>query len=182
MICRFPGWFIVPLLIFAIVQLFAINTIDLYSSGVTLQAWSRGCTGSSVWRSIPSSAAAFAAYAIFSSRFFRLLTDFLLSSSSGWGRGCYLPGGLAAAARPLRPAALLNERGRYFRNGGSTGPPSSRRRSAWSRRRSGSTPTRPTVAAALQPGRRLGLQRVHRAVLRRDCLLAAGPPVGPRRR
>jgi nucleobase:cation symporter-1, NCS1 family len=34
----FPAWFVVPFLIFAIFQLFAINTIDLYSSGVTLQA------------------------------------------------------------------------------------------------------------------------------------------------
>ncbi len=34
----FPAWFVVPFLIFAIIQLFAINTIDLYSSGVTLQA------------------------------------------------------------------------------------------------------------------------------------------------
>lgn len=34
----FPDWFLVPFLLLAIVQLFAINTIDLYSSGVTLQA------------------------------------------------------------------------------------------------------------------------------------------------
>ena len=34
----FPAWFVVPFLIFAVFQLFAINTIDLYSSGVTLQA------------------------------------------------------------------------------------------------------------------------------------------------
>jgi len=34
----FPAWFVVPFLIFAIFQLLAINTIDLYSSGVTLQA------------------------------------------------------------------------------------------------------------------------------------------------
>jgi purine-cytosine permease-like protein len=34
----FPDWFVLPFLLFAIVQLFAINTIDLYSSGVTLQA------------------------------------------------------------------------------------------------------------------------------------------------
>ena len=34
----FDSWFVVPFLIFAIVQLFCINTIDLYSSGVTLQA------------------------------------------------------------------------------------------------------------------------------------------------
>ena len=34
----FPSWFVTPFLIFAVVQLLAINTIDLYSSGVTLQA------------------------------------------------------------------------------------------------------------------------------------------------
>jgi purine-cytosine permease-like protein len=34
----FPDWFVLPFLLLAIVQLFAINTIDLYSSGVTLQA------------------------------------------------------------------------------------------------------------------------------------------------
>ncbi len=34
----FPSWFVLPFLLLAIVQLFAINTIDLYSSGVTLQA------------------------------------------------------------------------------------------------------------------------------------------------
>src|SRR3989442_439038 len=34
----FPGWFLVPYLLVAIVQLFVINTMDLYSSGVTLQA------------------------------------------------------------------------------------------------------------------------------------------------
>jgi nucleobase:cation symporter-1, NCS1 family len=34
----FDSWFVVPFLIFAIIQLLAINTVDLYSSGVTLQA------------------------------------------------------------------------------------------------------------------------------------------------
>jgi nucleobase:cation symporter-1, NCS1 family len=34
----FPEWFVTPFLIFAIFQLLAINTIDMYSSGVTLQA------------------------------------------------------------------------------------------------------------------------------------------------
>ena len=33
-----PAWFVVVFLIFAIVQLFAINSLDMYSSGVTLQA------------------------------------------------------------------------------------------------------------------------------------------------
>ncbi|MBV9093852.1 MAG: cytosine permease [Streptosporangiaceae bacterium] len=34
----FPSWFVTPFLIFAILQLLTINTIDMYSSGVTLQA------------------------------------------------------------------------------------------------------------------------------------------------
>jgi purine-cytosine permease-like protein len=34
----FPGWFVVVFLLFAAVQLFAINSLDMYSSGVTLQA------------------------------------------------------------------------------------------------------------------------------------------------
>ena len=34
----FPSWFVTPFLIFSVFQLLAINTIDMYSSGVTLQA------------------------------------------------------------------------------------------------------------------------------------------------
>ena len=34
----FPAWFVTPFLIFAIFQLLAIDTINMYSSGVTLQA------------------------------------------------------------------------------------------------------------------------------------------------
>ncbi len=44
----FPGWFVVPYLIFAIVQLFAINTLDLYSSGVTLQSLVPGLQAAAV--------------------------------------------------------------------------------------------------------------------------------------
>lgn len=33
-----PAWFVVIFLVFCVVQLFAINSLDLYSSGVTLQA------------------------------------------------------------------------------------------------------------------------------------------------
>ncbi len=33
-----PSWFVVVFLLFAIVQIFSINSLDLYSSGVTLQA------------------------------------------------------------------------------------------------------------------------------------------------
>jgi purine-cytosine permease-like protein len=34
----FPDWFLVPYLLFAIVALYAVNTVDLYSSGLTLQS------------------------------------------------------------------------------------------------------------------------------------------------
>ena len=33
-----PGWFVVVFLLFAVVQLFGVNSLDMYSSGVTLQA------------------------------------------------------------------------------------------------------------------------------------------------
>jgi NCS1 family nucleobase:cation symporter-1 len=33
-----PSWFVVVFMVFAVVQLFAINSLDMYSSGVTLQA------------------------------------------------------------------------------------------------------------------------------------------------
>jgi nucleobase:cation symporter-1, NCS1 family len=73
-ISGFPGWFVVPYLIFAIFQLFSINTLDLYSSGVTLQSL------------VPRLkrlhytviCGALAADAVFSARFFTLLTDFIL--------------------------------------------------------------------------------------------------------
>ncbi len=35
---KIPAWFVVVFLVFAVVQLFAINSLDMYSSGVTLQA------------------------------------------------------------------------------------------------------------------------------------------------
>ena len=38
---RHPPWFVVVFLIFAIVQIFGINSLDMYSSGVTLQAIGR---------------------------------------------------------------------------------------------------------------------------------------------
>jgi nucleobase:cation symporter-1, NCS1 family len=116
----FPGWFIWPYLIFAIVQLFAINTIDLYSSGVTLQSLIPGlhrltCVGIDT-----VVCGAFAAYAIFSSKFTTLLADFLLFIIVWLGPWCaiYLVDCWLRRNR-YDAAALLNERGgRYFRNGG----------------------------------------------------------------
>jgi NCS1 family nucleobase:cation symporter-1 len=72
----FPGWFLVPFLIVVLVQLFAINSLDLYSSGVTLQALGLRI---SRWYCVLIDtviACGLTAYAVFSSSFSRLLTDF----------------------------------------------------------------------------------------------------------
>ena len=74
----FPGWFLIPYLIFVIVQLFAINSVDLYSSGLTLQAlvprirrWQCVLLDTLV-------AAVLTAVTVFSSSFNTFITDFLL--------------------------------------------------------------------------------------------------------
>ncbi|MGH8917689.1 MAG: purine-cytosine permease family protein, partial [Actinomycetes bacterium] len=73
----FPGWFLVPFLIVTMIQLFGINSLDLYSSGVTLQA-----LGLSVrrWQAVLVDtvlAGGVTTYAVFSSSFSKLLEDFV---------------------------------------------------------------------------------------------------------
>jgi len=115
----FPGWFIIPFLLVAIVQLFAINTIDLYSSGVTLQSLVPGLKRVQCVAIDTVVCGAFAAYAIFSSRFFTLLSDFLLFIIIWLGPWCaiYLVDSWLRKNR-YDTEGLLNERGRYYRNGG----------------------------------------------------------------
>ncbi len=116
----FPGWFIVPYLIVAIFQLFAINTLDLYSSGVTLQSLVPRLHRLQCVAIDSVVCGAFAAYAVFSSRFFSLLADFLLFIIVWLGPWCaiYLVDWLLRRGR-YDPQALLNERGGlYYRNGG----------------------------------------------------------------
>jgi nucleobase:cation symporter-1, NCS1 family len=74
----FSGWFIWPYLAFAIVQLFAINSVDLYSSGLTLQAiiprikrWQCVLLDTVV-------AGALTAFAVFSAGFNTFVSDFVL--------------------------------------------------------------------------------------------------------
>jgi NCS1 family nucleobase:cation symporter-1 len=120
LVAGFQTWFVVPFLIFAILQLFAINTLDLYSSGVTLQSLIPRlrriqCVGidTVVCGSI-------AAYAVFSSSFFGLLTGFLLYIILWLGPwcaiylvDCWLRGNV------YDHDSLLNQRtGRYFRRDG----------------------------------------------------------------
>jgi nucleobase:cation symporter-1, NCS1 family len=116
----FPGWFVVPYLIFAIFQLFAINTLDLYSSGVTLQSIVPGLHRVACVAIDTAICLAVAAYAIFSSSFYALLADFLLFIILWLGPWCaiYLVDSWLRKNR-YDPAALLNESGgRYYRSGG----------------------------------------------------------------
>ena len=73
----FSGWFLVPFFVVAILQLFAINSMDLYSSGVTLQAlglpikrWNAVLVDTVICCGITT-------YAVFSAGFSRLLSDFV---------------------------------------------------------------------------------------------------------
>jgi len=120
LISGFPSWFIWPYLIFAIVQLFTINTLDLYSSGVTLQSLIPGLRRLQCVAIDTVIAGSLAAYAVFSSHFFTLLTDFLLFIILWLGPWCaiYLVDSWLRRNR-YDHDALLNERaGRYYRNGG----------------------------------------------------------------
>ncbi len=116
----FSGWFLVPFLVVAVLQLFAINSLDLYSSGVTLQAiglrlkrWQAVLVDTVV-------AGGLTAYAIFSSSFNTLLSDFVacvIVWIAPW-TAIFL---VDWALRRYRyvPGELQRERGGlYWRNGG----------------------------------------------------------------
>jgi purine-cytosine permease-like protein len=73
----FPGWFLVPFLLVSIVQVFSINSLDLYSSGLTLQALGLRVAR---WQAVLIDTVVccgLTAYAIFDSSFNKLLTDFV---------------------------------------------------------------------------------------------------------
>src|SRR5215472_2955639 len=116
----FPSWFVWPYLIFAIVQLFSINTLDLYSSGVTLQSLVPRLKRLQCVAIDTVICGALAGYAVFSSDFYTLLADFLLFIILWLGPWCaiYLVDSWLRGNR-YDYQGLLNERGgRYYRNGG----------------------------------------------------------------
>ncbi len=116
----FPGWFVVPYLVFAILQLFAINTLDLYSSGVTLQSIIPGLHRIACVAIDTVICLGVAAYAVFSSRFYGLLSDFLLFIIVWLGPWCaiYLTDSYLRRNK-YDSASLLNESGGlYYRSGG----------------------------------------------------------------
>jgi purine-cytosine permease-like protein len=120
LISGFPGWFIVPYLIFAILQLFSINTLDLYSSGVTLQSLVPRLKRLHCVAIDTVICGALAAYAVFSAHFFTLLTDFILFIILWLGPWCaiYLVDSYLRRNRYDHDALLDERGGRYFRHGG----------------------------------------------------------------
>lgn len=120
LVSGFPAWFVWPYLIFAIVQLFAIDTLDLYSSGVTLQSLVPRLKRLQCVAIDTVICGALAGYAVFSSNFYTLLADFLLFIILWLGPWCaiYLVDSFLRGNR-YDHQGLLNERsGRYYRNHG----------------------------------------------------------------
>jgi nucleobase:cation symporter-1, NCS1 family len=117
----YAGWFLWPFAIFAIFQLFAINTLDLYSSGVTLQSLIPQLKRVQCVAIDTVVCGAVATYAVFSSHFFTLLSDFLLFIILWLGPWCaiFLIDSWLRRNR-YDHDSLLNEgrSSRYFRNGG----------------------------------------------------------------
>jgi purine-cytosine permease-like protein len=116
----FPAWFIVPFLILAIVQLFAINTIDLYSSGVTLQALGVPVTR---WGAVVIDTVVVAivtGLVLFKGDFYNDLTGFFLYIVVWLGPwfGIFIADWLLRRARYDREALAAPQGGLYWRNGG----------------------------------------------------------------
>jgi nucleobase:cation symporter-1, NCS1 family len=116
----FPGWFLVPYLIVAIVQLFVINTMDLYSSGLTLQAIGVRLRR---WQAVfidTVICAILTGFVIFSNSFNKVLSDFVLFTIvwiAPWF-GIFFVDWLLRRGR-YDPLSLVRESGGlYFRNGG----------------------------------------------------------------
>ena len=115
-----PGWFAVPYLAFAILQLFAINTLDLYSSGVTLQSIVPRLHRITCVLIDTVICLAVTAYAVFSSRFYTLLSDFLLFIIVWLGPWCaiYLIDSWLRRNRYDPQSLLAGRGGLYYRSGG----------------------------------------------------------------
>lgn len=117
----FPGWFLVPFLVLAVVQLFAINSMDLYSSGVTLQALGLRLSRSRCVAIDTVISCGITAYAVFSSSFSRLLTDFadvVIVWLAPWTAIFLVDWLLRKRRYSAADLARTGPDGRYWRNGG----------------------------------------------------------------
>jgi NCS1 family nucleobase:cation symporter-1 len=116
----FAGWFLIPYLLFIIVQLFAINSLDLYSSGLTLQAiiprikrWQCVLLDTCV-------AGGLTAVVLFSSGFNTFISEFLefmLIWIAPWV-AIYLIDYVLRRGRYDSPALMDTAKGIYYGNGG----------------------------------------------------------------
>jgi NCS1 family nucleobase:cation symporter-1 len=113
----FPGWFVVPYLTVAILQLFAINTLDLYSSGVTLQSLVPRLHRITCVAIDTVICLGVAAYALFSARFYTLLSDFLVFIIVWLAPWCaiYLTDSWLRRNRYDPVSLLFTDRGLYYR-------------------------------------------------------------------
>ncbi|HTW08087.1 MAG TPA: cytosine permease [Acidimicrobiales bacterium] len=116
----FPGWFIWPYFVLAIVQLFAINSMDLYSSGVTLQSLVSRFKRVHCVMIDTVVCGGLTAYAIYSSRFSQLLADFVefIIVWLGPWFAIYFVDYLLRAKRYDHRALLDEQGGPYFRGNG----------------------------------------------------------------
>jgi purine-cytosine permease-like protein len=120
LVAGFQSWFVVPFLIFAMIQLFAINTLDLYSSGVTLQSLVPRLHRLHCVAIDTVVCGGIAAYAVLSRSFFGLLTGFLLYIIVWLAPWCaiYLVDSWLRRDRYDHDALLTERGGLYFRAGG----------------------------------------------------------------
>ncbi len=116
----FPSWFVVAYLVIAVCQLFAINTLDLYSSGVTLQSLGLPLSRYQCVLVDAVVAGGLTAYVIFSSRFNQLLYDFLEFIIVWLAPWCaiYLVDWLLRRGRYDHASLLAVRGGLYWRSGG----------------------------------------------------------------
>jgi len=120
LVAGFRSWFVVPFLVLAIFQLFAINTLDLYSSGVTLQSLIPRLRRLHCVAIDTLVCAGIGAYAVLSRSFFGLLTGFLLYIIVWLAPWCaiYLVDSWLRRNNYDHDSLLTERGGLYFRSGG----------------------------------------------------------------
>ncbi len=113
MTSAFSGWFAWPYLIFVILQVFCINSIDLYSSGLTLQSIMPKIKRFQCVLLDTVIAGALTAWVVFSSSFDTFVNDFVLFMLIWLGPWvAILHHRLLPASRPLRLGCAATHRRR----------------------------------------------------------------------
>ena len=116
-----PSWFVVVFLLVAIVQLFGINSLDMYSSGVTLQAM--GLKVKRYQATLIDCGIAFLVtlYAVFSSSFTTYLSDFVdvvIVWIAPWGAIFLVDWALRRYRYVPSELQRTDRSGLYYRSGG----------------------------------------------------------------